>query len=88
MHPHDYRLALTIARNYFGRRGYADLASSRALGDAIMLLGDAIMLMHSRREERPLATANKAITFLENQLQVNEGEQAEPFSSFPRFVFY
>jgi hypothetical protein len=81
MHPHDYRLALTIARNYFERRGYADLASSRALGDAIML-------MHSRGEERPLAIANKAITLLENQLQANESEQAEPFSSFPRFVFY
>jgi hypothetical protein len=80
MHPHDYRLALTIARNYFECRGYAALASSRALGDVIMLV-------HSSGEERPVAIANKAITLLEQRLQANESEQAELFSAFPRFVF-
>jgi hypothetical protein len=74
-------LALTIARNYFECRGYAALASSRALGDLIMLV-------YSRGEERPVAIANKAITLLEQQLQENERGQAELFSSFPQFVFY
>ena len=81
MYPHDYRLALTIARNYFECRGYAALASSPALGDVIMLV-------HSSREERPVAIANKAITLLERRLQANESKQAELFSSFPRLVFY